>query len=247
MRTAIITPYFKEPLEVLERCHASVQAQTSPADHFMVADGFPHSEIDAWENVQHIKLPSCHDDFGDTPTVIGALSAIGQVYDAIGFLGADNWLYPNHIETMLEAQAKAAVPIVVARRDYYRPDGTRIEKLDGFEEPNHVDGNCLFLTGDALRWVHLLCMRPKPLAEIDDRIFWKALQARELRYIKVLIPTVAYEMKWKSVYELIGETPCEGAKPNVGDKATVWARSITQVEKDSWSRYLFGYYGGLDI
>jgi hypothetical protein len=44
MRVAVITPYFKEPLEQLRRCHESVANQThGETVHFMVADGHPQA------------------------------------------------------------------------------------------------------------------------------------------------------------------------------------------------------------
>ena len=88
MRIAIITPYYKEPTEVLRRCHDSVKAQTYPATHFMLADGHPNPEVDNWD-VVHIKLPA-HGDSCDTPRAIGALSASAQGFDAISLLDADN-------------------------------------------------------------------------------------------------------------------------------------------------------------
>jgi glycosyltransferase involved in cell wall biosynthesis len=33
-RIAVVTPYYKEPLEWLRQCHDSVLAQEVPADHF---------------------------------------------------------------------------------------------------------------------------------------------------------------------------------------------------------------------
>jgi hypothetical protein len=41
MKYAVITPYYKEPTEKLWRCHASVKAQTIPADQIMVATAIP--------------------------------------------------------------------------------------------------------------------------------------------------------------------------------------------------------------
>ena len=38
-KIAVITPYYKEPLDVLEECHASVRSQGDHVTHFMIADG----------------------------------------------------------------------------------------------------------------------------------------------------------------------------------------------------------------
>ena len=37
-RFAIVTPYYREPRATLERCIASVRAQTVGCDHFLIAD-----------------------------------------------------------------------------------------------------------------------------------------------------------------------------------------------------------------
>ena len=39
MKPAVITPYYRETLETLRRCHDSVQAQTVKTTHILVADG----------------------------------------------------------------------------------------------------------------------------------------------------------------------------------------------------------------
>ena len=42
MRVAVVTPYWKEPIDVLERCWRSVRTQTHcDIVHYMVADGHP--------------------------------------------------------------------------------------------------------------------------------------------------------------------------------------------------------------
>ena len=33
MKPAVVTPYYQESLEILERCHHSVRAQTTEATH----------------------------------------------------------------------------------------------------------------------------------------------------------------------------------------------------------------------
>jgi len=71
MKIAIITPYFKESLDILKQCYNSFVAQQVNADHYSVADGFPRNEINSWE-VKHIILEKSHDDNGNTPRGIGS-------------------------------------------------------------------------------------------------------------------------------------------------------------------------------
>jgi hypothetical protein len=82
LRVAVITPYHREELEILQKCHESVRQQTYPCAHYMVADGFPRQEIAIWP-VEHIILSQPHSDSGNTPRGIGSFSAMNQGYDAI--------------------------------------------------------------------------------------------------------------------------------------------------------------------
>jgi glycosyltransferase involved in cell wall biosynthesis len=130
-RFAIVTPYYKEMQPVLERCIASVKAQTLAADHIVVADGFPQDWIDR-AGVRHIKLDRSHKDYGNAARGLGALMAVAEAYEGIGFLDADNWLDKEHVATCVETGQ--GVDIAVARRRFVRPDGTDFRMA---EEPGH--------------------------------------------------------------------------------------------------------------
>ena len=90
MKVAVITPYHKVPTDWLVQCLESVRSQTYTSTHILVADGIPQDVVDTY-GVQHLVLPRCHGDYGDTPRAIGSISAIGQGFDAIAWLDADNW------------------------------------------------------------------------------------------------------------------------------------------------------------
>lgn len=77
MNVAVITPYHREDLSLIRRCHDSVLAQTVPVRHFLVADGFPRREIDAWD-ADHLTLSRSHADFGNTPRSVGSMSALNS-------------------------------------------------------------------------------------------------------------------------------------------------------------------------
>ena len=47
MKIAIITPYFKESLDILEQCYNSVLEQEVNTDHYFIADG-PSSDKAYW-------------------------------------------------------------------------------------------------------------------------------------------------------------------------------------------------------
>ena len=82
MRIAIVTPYYKESENLLERCIDSVSNQTISCDHIMVADGHASSFAKA-KAKHHIELPASNGDCGDTPRMIGAAFAFTQGYDAL--------------------------------------------------------------------------------------------------------------------------------------------------------------------
>ena len=100
-RVAVITPYYREPVEFLAQCHQSVLAQGVGADHIMVADGHPLDCIDGWK-VAHVKLPASHGDNGNTPRGIGSLLASSEGYDFIAYLDADNWYHDGHLRSLLD-------------------------------------------------------------------------------------------------------------------------------------------------
>ncbi|MEI9963395.1 MAG: glycosyltransferase [Caulobacteraceae bacterium] len=100
LRVAVVTPYFKEPLELLRQCHLSVARQTYPCLHVMVADGFPQAALDGWQ-IDHLTLPRPHGDIGSTPRLVGCYHAIGLGFDAVAFLDADNWYREDHVETLV--------------------------------------------------------------------------------------------------------------------------------------------------
>ena len=121
MKYAVITPYYKEPTEKLWRCHASVKAQTIPADQIMVADGHPNPEVDNWP-VTHIRLPIPQNDTGYTPRMIGLLTASALNYDGYLLLDADCWIEPNHIEQMALTQRQTGAEIITCPRNLRRLD-----------------------------------------------------------------------------------------------------------------------------
>src|SRR5271166_697694 len=101
LKVAVVTPYHREPTEWLAQCIAGVAAQTYPCTHILVADGFPRPDL-VPPAAQHIQLPRAHADNGNTPRAIGSISAIGEGFDAIAYLDADNWHEPGFIEAMVK-------------------------------------------------------------------------------------------------------------------------------------------------
>ena len=205
-RYAIVTPYYKEERCLLERCIRSVCAQTVPADHLLIADGFPQDWIDD-EPVRHLKLDRNHADFGNTPRTIGALLAVSEAYDGIGFLDADNWLETNHVASCIEASERSEdCDYVIAQRNLCRPDGSVINVAD-LPISILVDTSCFFLLPGSYHVIPHFLLTPIELAPICDRVFYWALKAGKLNPQVVQEKTVNYHCLWPETYRRAGETP----------------------------------------
>ena len=211
LKVAVITPYFKTPLEWLYKCHLSIQAQTYPCVHFIVADGQPYDEVDSWD-AQHIKLPVNISDYGDTPRGVGSIIAMSQGYDAIAYLDADNWYYPDHIATMVKLQRETGVAVVTSARNLHRLDGSLLGKCIEVDGENFVDTSCLFLTRTAFNNIPVWWSMPPKYHCIDDRVFWANIKSRNLSRIHSGKTTVAYRTAFANHYLFFGETPPEGSK-----------------------------------
>lgn len=230
MKVAVVTPYHNEDEEVIHRCIDSVEKQTYPCEHYLIADGPVCKCTTPFDADRHIVLGQSHGDYGNTPRGIGALLAISEGADAIAFLDADNSYDPDHIETCVNlAEKHVGVDFVVALRRIVLPDGTPVP---GGDEPidKHVDTNCFFLLPGAFHVIPQQVLQPKPLTIVGDRLFLAALQG--LRCIATEKPTVTYVSNWKVHYEDVGLEPPPDAKGTIYiDKLMGWWRGLTPMER----------------
>jgi len=216
-RYAVITPYYREDRATLERCLASVAAQTIPADHILVADGFPQDWLEA-AGVRHIRLDRAHGDYGNLARGLGAQLAIAEKYDAIAFLDADNVYRDEHLEMCLAAAREAPrAPYVIAQRDYVRPDGSTMPlgRSEDFPDGDHVDTNCYLFLPPAYPLLHHWCTLPREFSAVGDRLFRQLLKARLPAPALTARKTVAYTCLFEGLYRALGEAPPPGAKPGV--------------------------------
>ena len=158
MKIAVISAYYKEERELLERCLKSVNEQSIKCDHFLVSDGYPQEWLLKKSNVRHIELGKSHNDYGNTPRGIGAQIAISEGYEAICFLDSDNWFDSNHVQHCFESALFKYTNIlecdyVIAKRRLVRPDLTT---MNIEEESGHVDTNCFFFFPGSFFFIALL-------------------------------------------------------------------------------------------
>ena len=227
MKVAVITPYFQEPQPWIERCMASVRAQTHPCTHFMVSDGQPLDVLDD-AGVRHVRLGRGHADFGNTPRAIGGQLAVAEGFDAVCFLDADNWYAADHVATCVATADSSYADFVVARRRLVREDGSVIPLRSSDDaDGSHVDTNCFFLLFGAFHTLPRWALAPRPMASLFDRFYLQSLRTEGLHEAHTGRETVDYLCTWASVFRAVGETPPGYAKENIlSEWLLQWAQRL---------------------
>jgi glycosyltransferase involved in cell wall biosynthesis len=206
-KIAVVTPYYKEPEAMLRQCHESVLAQDLPADHFMIADGFPQHAIDDW-NVRHVRLPTAHGDNGNTPRGVGGLLADVEGYDFIAYLDADNWFHPMHLTSLYELWRRTSQPVCCSFRTFHRLDGALLKVSEKQEdECAHVDTSCYLIHSSAFELSSVWHRMPKALSPLCDRIFIAAIRAKRWGTAFSRQRTVAFRSQYENHYRGAGEQP----------------------------------------
>jgi glycosyltransferase involved in cell wall biosynthesis len=230
-RVAVITPYHREPQQVLERCHRSVTAQGVEAEHIMVADGHALDGIDRWE-VSHVKLPTAHGDYGNTPRGIGSLLARTEGYDFIAYLDADNWYHDGHLRSLLELWEKTHSQACSSFRIFHDEAGNDLNISErGEDERQHVDTSCFLLHRSGFDGLVVWLDMPKILATIGDRVFLAGLLHRNYAISSTGARTVAYSTQWQGHYRSAGQTVSEAMKD----------RDLTGPARDYLSTQLYSH------
>lgn len=212
MKIAVITPYYKESIEVLKKCHDSVVAQKADVDHFMIADGFPLAEIDQWK-VRHVKLPNAHGDNGNTPRAIGGLLAQSGGYDFVAYLDADNWFHPDHLASLIEMYSKTKASVLSSFRSIHTLEGEDMGISETQElKLEHVDTSCLMLHRNAFELLPLWANMNKALGPICDRIFFATIKHRRFNIRSTGKKTVAFRSQYAAHYKIAKINIPEGMK-----------------------------------
>jgi glycosyltransferase involved in cell wall biosynthesis len=241
LKVAVVTPYHREPTDWLMQCIASVAAQSYPCTHFLVADGFPRPELMP-AAAQHIVLPRAHADNGNTPRAIGSLSAIGQGFDAIAYLDADNWYEPGFVEAMVKLQAVTGAAFCSAGRSIHRADGSLL--LVDTTESNArtlVDTSCMFLARRAFAVVPVWALMPKQMSAACDTVFFRAVIARQLPRAHEPRTLVAFRTSYAAHYAAAGQpAPTDAKTIDETERCFRWWRGLKPEERAAWDRILGG-------
>lgn len=207
MKIAVVTPYWQESPDVLDRCLMTVRQQTLPATHYLVADGNPR-ELPAGCTAVHLVLPENVGNYGATPRGLGTQLAFNDGHDVVACLDADNWLEPEHLERAASLLERESLDVVFARRTIVFPDGERLTPPDP-HEPSHVDTNCYVISGRAAFLAAAWAMLPREFGSGEDRVILQVIRHLQLRTAWLDSRTVWYETNNQNHYTLAGKQPVQ--------------------------------------
>ena len=225
---------------MLRQAHESVLSQGVNAHHILVADGHPRPEIDAWD-ATHVILPRAHGDNGNTPRGIGSMLAVGERYDFIAYLDADNWFHPEHLSSLLAVHRASQADVCCAFRTIHTMDGTLMPGVQDADEWafEHVDTSCYLIHDTVFDYLQVWLTMPRILSPICDRIFHRGLLHRRARLVPSRRATVAFRTQYADHYLKGGLPVPPGAKGDTGQAARHWLQSQTGI-RASVSR--MGFY-----
>jgi glycosyltransferase involved in cell wall biosynthesis len=223
LSVAVITPYFKESLDVLRQCHESVVRQSYPCLHVMVADGAPIAEISNWSN-DHVILPKSHNDIGSTPRLVGAYHAIGLGVDAVAFLDADNWYRRDHIETLVRLFESTSAPFLSSSRMLCRPDGSEMAACPYTDPAKFIDTNCMMFERSGFPVLAQWALMPSYAHLIGDRVMLYYVRTANIRQAHSGETSVFYRCAKEGLYHKLGEPlpPGVGPAPDYESAFAMW-------------------------
>jgi hypothetical protein len=203
MQVAVITPYYRESVELLQVCHDSVAAQDYSCRHVLVADGFPQESLDNWP-VDHLRLPEPHHDIGSTPRLIGAVHAIGLGADLILFLDADNWYASDHVASVVACIAETGAAFVSCGRHLHDPDGRYLAECPNIDPERFVDTNCMAFARPAFGLLSQWVLMPPYAHLIGDRVMLNHVRHSGLPCQHLSRPSVHYRCGKAGIYWQLG-------------------------------------------
>jgi hypothetical protein len=226
MKIAIITPYFKESLDILEQNYKSVIDQDLNTDHYFIADGYPLDAISKWK-VKHIILDQSHDDNGNTPRGVGSRKVRELNYDFLAYLDADNWFHKNHLKSLINLYNKTKANICCAKRTFHHINGDDLNISEMPEDKfEHVDTSCFLIHNSAFEVSKIWEKMPKILSPICDRIFYKSIIIHKKYSIAFSnLRTVAFRSQYSSHYKTANLKPPLKSKELIGKKSYDWLKT----------------------
>jgi hypothetical protein len=206
MKICVVTPYFQENAGWLLQAHASVKSQTMEARHILVCDGAAPAQIPEFHGT-HIVLQRNYRDYGNTPRLIGCFNAItSHDADAIAFLDADNWFYPDHLSYLSHIAAQTGLHAVCSARMLHRLDGTPMIKCPTVDGQKYIDTSCMLIYRPAFRYLISWALQAQDVAgQETDQFLWRTIRDSGAPVAFVDRPSVAYRTRHRVHYEQANE------------------------------------------
>lgn len=160
----------------------SVQAQTYPCQHYIFYDGVPVNVAVPY-GVHVIQLPVKTGANGIMNGGVCAAAAYLVQEDYLCFLDDDNWMEPNHVESLMAVMGNNHYAYCL--RNLINPDGTFFARDDG-EAIGHfgdlVDVNCYMMARGLAAGIAPLWYRTTGAMMIGDRFVWDLLKQNNTPY-----------------------------------------------------------------
>jgi hypothetical protein len=215
MKVAIITAYHQVTPELVQ-CLKSVQSQShSDILHITIGDGCDlrdSLEDELTSSLLNVPLPQNIGDIGDTPRALGVIYAKSIGADAVTFLDSDNWLQPNHIESLVNTAKINNSHVVACRRSICHLDGTAMGLCPDSNGFGFCDTNCILITKELFDIAACGWRIPDHLHVIGDRIIWDNLIHATDRISISNHATVNYRTGFAGHYPMFGYNIPDGAK-----------------------------------
>jgi glycosyltransferase involved in cell wall biosynthesis len=206
MKICVVTPYFETSDAWIQQAHTSVREQTIEANHIIVCDGSAPAQLPDFKGT-HIVLQRNYKDYGNTPRLIGCYQAMAMGADAIAFLDADNWYYPDHLEGLVKYATEHRLDAIASARMLHRLDGSPMGKCPTVDGHNFIDTNCLLVMKSAFRHMIAWTLMPQDVAAVMDQVVWKHMKEGGARMGFANRATVAYRTRHITHYQNAHEEP----------------------------------------
>jgi len=186
--------------DTLKQTIESVAAQTVACKHYVINDGVPMSSdlISCLTHVNYCFLPVKTGGNGMMNGGIIAASAYLVQEDLICWLDDDNWIEPDHLETLLAA--KEDKPYAYSLRKLVEPDGTLFD-YDDFESlgihSGFIDLNCYLMDRQLAVQLAPLWYKTTGDLMVGDRYVYDCLRGNSLPYGETGQYTVNYRLNPK--------------------------------------------------
>jgi hypothetical protein len=204
LKVAVVTPYYIQTEALLRACQQSVLNQTYPCTHIAVADGHPQPFFAGAARTLHVILPQANRDYGNTPRAFGAMLAESYGFDAVAWLDDDNWLEPEHLETMVAAHHASGAPLIACQRILRHLNGEALPVTEPLEDHlQHVDANCWLVCRPAFPLFQTWRV-PKSICHKGDRVFFQTAIRGRYPIVSTRKRTVNYRTKYPDHYRRAG-------------------------------------------